>query len=52
MKLNKLYFSNKSEQHLIRYIWLSTGQLYNNMHHTNKNTTNYLARFRNAQKVK
>ena len=50
MILNRLCFSNQSEQHPVRSLWLSTRRLYNTMHYANKNTTDYLVRFRYAQK--
>ena len=51
MILKKICFSNQSEQHQIRSLWLSTRRLYNTMQYSRKNTTDYLVRFRNAQKV-
>ena len=51
MILKKLCFLNQYEQHPILYLCLTTRQLYNIMHRTNENTTNYLFRFLNAQKV-
>ena len=43
--------TNQSEQHPIRLFCLSTRLLYNNMQYASENTTDYLVRFRNAQKV-
>ena len=51
MILKKICFSNQSEQHPIRSFCLSTRRLYNTMQYASKNTTDYLVRFRNAQKV-
>ena len=51
MILKRLYLSNQSEQHPIRVLCLPTRRLYNTTKCANKNTTNYLVRFRNAQKV-
>ena len=51
MILKRICFSNKSEQHPIRSLCLSTRRLYNNMQYANKNTTDYLVRFCNSQKV-
>ena len=51
MILKKLCFSKKSEQHPICSIWLATRWLYNTIQHANVNTTNYLFRFCNSQKV-
>ena len=51
MILKKICFSNQSEQHQIRSFWLSTRRLYNTMQYSRKNTTDYLVRFRNAQKI-
>ena len=51
MILNNLCFSNQSEQHPIIYLFLETRQLYNTMQHINYNTSNYLIRLRNSQKV-
>ena len=50
MILKRLWFSNQSEQHLICSLWLDTRSLYNTMQYANKNTTDYLVRFHNAQK--
>ena len=47
----KICFSNQSEQHPIRSLCLSTMQLYKTMQYASENTTDYLVRFRNAQKV-
>ena len=49
--LKKICFSNQSEQHPIRSLCLSTRRLYNTMQYASNNTTDYLVRFRNAQKV-
>ena len=49
--LKSICFSNHSEQHLIRSLFLYMRRLYNTMKYTNNNTTNYLVRFCNAQKV-
>ena len=51
MILKKIWFSNQSEQHPIRSLCLSTTRLYNTMQYATKNTTDYLVRLRNAQKV-
>ena len=51
MILNMLCFSNHSDQHPILPLWLSTRHLYNTMQYANENTTKYLFRFRNDQKV-
>ena len=51
MTLKRIYFSNKSKQHPICSLWLSTRRLYNTMQYANENTTDYLVRFRNAHKV-
>ena len=51
MILKRICFSKQSEQHTIRSFCLSTRRLYNNMQCTNENTTDYLVRFRNSQKV-
>ena len=51
MVLKSICFSNQSEQHPIRSLCLSTRRLYNTMQYATKNTTDYLVRFRNAQKV-
>ena len=48
--LKKMCFSNQSEQHPIRSLCLSTRQQYNTMQYAIDNTTDYLFRFRNAQK--
>ena len=48
--LKKICFSNQSEQHPIRSLWLSTRRLYNTMQYDSENNTDYLVRFRNAQK--
>ena len=49
--LKRLWFSNKYDQHPIRSLCLSKRHLYKIMKYANENTTNYLVRFRNAQKV-
>ena len=51
MILSRLCLSNKSKQHPIWSLVLATTRLYNNMQYANKNTTDYLVRFRNTQKV-
>ena len=51
MILNRLYFPNKSKQHPIRSFCLTKRRLYNTMQYAKNNTTEYLARFPNAQKV-
>ena len=51
MILKNICFSNQSEQHPIRSLCLSTRRLYNTMQYASENTTDYLVRFRNAQKV-
>ena len=51
MILNNIYFSNQSKQHPIRSLWVFTRWLYNTTKYASKNTTDYLFRFRNAQKV-
>ena len=51
MILKRICFSNESEQHSIRSLCHSTRRIYNTMQYTNENTTNYLVRFRNSQKV-
>ena len=51
MILKRLCFSNQYEQHPIRSLCLSTRRLYNTMQYNNDNTTEYLVRFRNSQKV-
>ena len=51
MILKGICFSNKSEQHPIRSLCLFKRRLYNTMKYANKNTTDYLVRFHNAQKV-
>ena len=51
MILKRICFSNQSKQHPIRSLCLSTRRLYNTMQYANKNTTDYLVRFRNSQKV-
>ena len=49
--LKRLCLSNQSKEHPIRSLCLATRRLYNTIQYTNKNTTDYLVRFRNAQKV-
>ena len=49
--LKKLCFKNQCKNHPIRSLCLSTRCLYNTMQYANKNTTKYLFRFRNDQKV-
>ena len=49
--LKRICFSNLSEQHPIWSLCLYTRRLYNTMQYVNDNTTDYLVRFRNAQKV-
>ena len=51
MILKSICFSNQSEQHSILSLCLSTRRLYNTMQCANENTTDYLVRFCNAQKV-
>ena len=51
MILKKICFSNQSEQHPIRLLFLSTRRLYNTLQYDSENTTDYLVRFRNDQKV-
>ena len=51
MILKRICFSNQSEQHPIRSLCLSTRRIYNTMQYANKNTTDFLVRFRNAEKV-
>ena len=51
MILKKIWFSNQYEQHPIWYLCLLTRRLYNTMHIVNKNSTDYLVRSRNTQKV-
>ena len=50
MILKKICFSNQSEQHPIRSLCLYTRRMYNTMQYASENTTDYLVRFRNAQK--
>ena len=47
----KLFSSNQYYQQPIRSFFLATRRLYNTMQYANKNTTEYLVRLRNAQKV-
>ena len=51
MILKRLWFSNDYEQNTICSLCLSTRRLYNTMQYASDNTTDYLVRFRNAQKV-
>ena len=51
MILKSICFSNQSEQHTIRSLFLSTRRMYNTIKYANENTTDYLVRFCNAQKV-
>ena len=51
MILKRVCFSNKSEQRPIRWLCLSTRRRYNTMQYASENTTDYLVRFCNAQKV-
>ena len=51
MILNKICLSKQSEQHPIYPLCLSTRRLYNTMQYASDNTTDYLVRFCNAQKV-
>ena len=51
MILKNICFSNQSEQHPIYSLCPSTRRLYNTMHYASDNTTDYLVRFCNAQKV-
>ena len=51
MILKSIWFSNQSEQHPIHSLCLSTRCLYKTMEYANENTTDYLVRFRNSQKV-
>ena len=51
MILKKFCFSNQSEQHPIHSLFLETRRLCNTMQYANDNTTDYLVRFCNAQKV-
>ena len=48
MILNKLFFSNKYEQHPIRSLCLANRRLHNTIQYTNENTTNYVVSFSNA----
>ena len=50
MILKSLWFSNRYKQHPIRLLCLDTRCLYNTMQCANKNTTDYLVKFRNAYK--
>ena len=50
--LKKICFLNQYEQHPIRSLCLVTRRLHNTIQYTNDKNTNYLVRFRNAQKVK
>ena len=49
--LKWIYFSIQSEQHPIQSLCLAVRYLYNTMKYSNKNTTDYLVRFRNTHKV-
>ena len=49
MILKRICFSNQSKQHPIRSLCLSKRGLYSTMNYSNKNTTDYLVRFCNAQ---
>ena len=51
MILKRLCLSNNYDQNPIRSLCLATRCMYNTMHYANNNTTDYLVRFRNAQKV-
>ena len=51
MILKRLWFSNQSEQHPIRSLCLATRRMYNTVWYANENTTDYLVRFLNSQKV-
>ena len=51
MILKKIYLLNQPEQHPTRLLCLSTRRLYNTTQYASKSTTDYLVRFRNAQKV-
>ena len=51
MILKRICFSNQSEEHPIRSLCLYTRRLYNTMQYANDNTTHYLVRLRNDQKV-
>ena len=51
MILKKICFSYGYEQPPIWSLRLSSGRLYNTMQYANENTTDYLVRFLNAQKV-
>ena len=51
MILKKICLLNQSEQHPSRSLCLATRRLYNKIHSTDENTTDYLVRFRNEQKV-
>ena len=51
MILKRICFSNQSKQHPIRSLCLSTRHRYNTIQYAKENTTDYLVRFRNAQKV-
>ena len=51
MIIKKICFSNQSEKHSICSLCLYTRRLYKTIQYTNMNNTNYLVRFRNAQKV-
>ena len=46
-----LWLSQKSEKQSIWSLCLDTRRLYNTMQYANENTTDYLVRLRNSQKV-
>ena len=48
--MTKTCFSNKSDQHPIFYICLSTRRLYKTMQYANDNRPNYVVKFGNARK--
>ena len=50
MILKNLCFSNQSEKYPIRSLCLSMRRLNNTVQYASENTTDYLVRFRNAQK--
>ena len=51
MILKSLFFSNQSDQHQMRLLCLSTRRIYNTIQYFNNNTTDYLVRFLNSQKL-
>ena len=51
MILKSIWLSNQSEKHPILSLCLYMRLLYNTMQYANKNTSDYLVRFCNAQKV-